>query len=72
MGLQTLYRRESAAATFKKETDNITDPLFSDPNNGVAFVPESETSLYGPGDRISPCRFKNSGHLSRFVYSPHI
>jgi hypothetical protein len=62
MGLQTLFRRESAAETFFKETDNKTDPLFSDPNNGVAFVPESETSLSGPGDRISPSRFKNGGH----------
>ncbi len=27
----------------------MTHPLFSDPNNSVAFVPETETSLSGPG-----------------------
>jgi hypothetical protein len=49
MELQTLFRRESAAETFLKETDNITHPLFPDPNNGAIFVPESETSIAGSG-----------------------
>jgi hypothetical protein len=31
------------------ETDNITHPLFPDPNNIASFVPESETSLAGSG-----------------------
>jgi hypothetical protein len=30
-----------------RHSDNITPPLFPDPNNGPAFVPESETSLAG-------------------------
>jgi hypothetical protein len=61
MELQTLFRRESELRQFY----NITHPLFPDPNNGVAFVPESETSLSEPGDRISPCRFKNGGQERR-------
>jgi hypothetical protein len=65
MELQNLFRRESAAETFLKESDNITYLLFSDPNNGVVFGPELETSLSGLGDRISPCRFKNGGHERR-------
>jgi hypothetical protein len=28
----------------------MTHPLFPDPNNGAAFVPESETSLAGSGE----------------------
>jgi hypothetical protein len=32
------------------ETDNITHPLFPDPNNGTTFVPESETTLAGLGE----------------------
>jgi hypothetical protein len=31
-------------------TDNITHPLFPDPNNGAAFVPKSETSLARSGE----------------------
>jgi hypothetical protein len=42
MELQTLFRRESAAKTFLLETDQIARPLFPGPNNGAAFVPESE------------------------------
>jgi len=42
MELQTLFRRERAAETY-----TITHPLFPDPNNGAASVPESETSLAG-------------------------
>ncbi len=29
----------------KVSADSIASPLFPDPNNGAAFVPESETSL---------------------------
>jgi hypothetical protein len=32
----------------------------------LAFVPESETSLSGTGDRISHCRFKNGGQERRY------
>ncbi len=51
MKFHTLFRRESAAETFLKETDNIARPLFPDPNNGTASVPESETRLAGSGER---------------------
>jgi hypothetical protein len=44
---------ERKAETFLKETDNIAYPLFPDPNNGAAFVPESETSLAGSGEWFS-------------------
>jgi hypothetical protein len=47
MELQTLFLRESAAETFLKETDNKARPLFPDPTNGAAFVPESKTSSAG-------------------------
>jgi hypothetical protein len=42
MELQTLFRGESATETFLSETDNIACPQFPYPNNGAAFVPESE------------------------------
>jgi hypothetical protein len=50
MELQTLFRRESAIETFLQETDNISIPLFQDPNNGAAFVPKFENSLAVSGE----------------------
>jgi hypothetical protein len=47
MELQTSFETESEAETFLLELDNITHPLFPDPNNGAAFDPDSETSLAG-------------------------
>jgi hypothetical protein len=46
----TKIRRESAAETFLKKQTIISLPLFQDPNNGAAFVPESETSPAGLGE----------------------
>jgi hypothetical protein len=47
MELQTLFLMESAADTFLSEIYNKARPLFPDPSNGAAFVPESKTSSAG-------------------------
>jgi hypothetical protein len=48
MELKTLFsRRDGQLRHFFYRTEIITHPLFPDPNNGAAFVTDSETSLDG-------------------------
>jgi hypothetical protein len=51
MELKTLFsRRDVQLRHFFIETENITHPLFPDPSNGAAFVPDFETSLAWSGE----------------------
>jgi hypothetical protein len=45
--VQTYFKGKVERHFFKKQ---IAHPLFPDPNNGAAFVPESEISHAGSGE----------------------